>query len=385
MVTKVAFFGHDSTEPAIRKRVRGFRADGMEVLGFMMRRGPSAPEWPNIDLGLTHDARYLRRLLAVLAGAMRAGRHGALLRGCDAIYARNLDMLAVSFLSRALSGSRAPVIYECLDVHRLLTRDDMVGRTLRAIEGWLLKRCAALVVSSPAFLTEHFAPRYGYEKEVHLVENRLAQSQALPPRPQGKKDAAEGRLTVGWVGVLRCARTLDLLVGAARALGPRVAFRLHGKPALTEIPDFFTRISGIDNIAYRGPYRAPEDLASVYDGLDIVWAGDFMEAGFNSVWLLPNRLYEGGYFATPAFAPQGTQTAAWLTAHKAGFAVDEPLETTLTAFLAGLADNPEPLNARKASVCALPVSAFVQPRGELAAIIDAALGRQLPSSRARTS
>ena len=84
---------------------------------------------------------------------------------------------------------------------------------------------------------------------------------------------------------------------------------MHGMPALTEIPDFHHRIQGLTNVDYHGRYRAPEDLARIYAGLDLVWAGDFMEAGYNSVWLLPNRLYEGGYYAVPPIAPAGTQTA----------------------------------------------------------------------------
>ena len=76
------------------------------------------------------------------------------------------------------------------------------------------------------------------------------------------------------------------------------------------------------NMTFSGRYRSPEDLAGIYDNLDVVWAGDFMEAGYNSVWLLPNRIYEGGYYCTPSIAPSRTQTAAWLTQHDCCILVD---------------------------------------------------------------
>src|SRR6185503_20367573 len=97
---------------------------------------------------------------------------------------------------------------------------------------------------------------------------------------------------------------------------------------------------------------------------------DFMEAGYNSLWLLPNRLYEGGYQAVPAIAPAGTQTASWIASHGAGFTVDEDLAVNLPALVSELAADRSVVAARSNHLLNLPENVFVQPRGELAALIS---------------
>jgi succinoglycan biosynthesis protein ExoL len=373
-MTRIAFFGHDAADAAVRRRVQGFRDDGLDVVGFTMRRSDTlATEWDNVDLGRTFDGAYVQRVRSILRGARLAAAQREALASVDVIYARNLDMLATAFLAKRKARLKTPVIYESLDVHRLLTRKDPIGFLFRRLEGALLKRTRLLVVSSPAFLTNHFEKHYPGKYATTIIENRLAAGADYGPRPSGT-DAPSGALRVGWVGVLRCKRSLGLLLDAARALGPKVAIELHGIPALTEIPDFHARLEGHTNVRFHGRYRSPEDLAVIYAGLDIVWAGDFMEAGYNSVWLLPNRLYEGGYYAVPPIAPAGTQTAGWADAHGVGFALPEDLASTLPGLLAHLAADRSPIAARRARLLALPSDHFVAERGELACLIAKALG-----------
>lgn len=370
-MTRIAFFGHDAADAAVRRRVQGFRDDGLKVTGFMMRRHDSASaDWDNVDLGRTFDGAYVQRIKSIFAGAEKAAAERAKLAAADVIYARNLDMLATAFLARRKAKLRTPVIYEALDIHRLLTRKDLIGLAFRRMEGALLTRTKRLVVSSPAFLENHFQLRHKGRYRASLVENRLAAGADYGPRPAAIRPAPAGPLRVGWIGVLRCSRSLDLLTGAARALGQDVRIVLRGMPALTEIPDFYDRIQGIPNLEYTGPYKAPEDLSGVYSGLDLVWAGDFMEAGYNSVWLLPNRLYEGGYYGVPAIAPAGTETAKWVLGRGTGFTVDEDLAVNLPALIRELSKDRSAITTRRDRLLALPESVFVQPRGELAALIE---------------
>lgn len=374
-MTRIAFFGHDAADAAVRRRVQGFRDDGLEVTGFTMRRRDDVTvDWDNIDLGRTFDGAYTQRIRAIFRGARLAAAHHEKLARAEIIYARNLDMLATAFLARRYARLETPVIYEALDVHRILTREDPIGLAFRRMEGALLKRAKRLVVSSPGFLANYFEKRHPGRYTATLIENRLAAGADYGPRPTAPASVS-GPLRVGWVGVLRCRRSLGLLIDSARALGPRVAIHLHGVPALTEIPDFHDRIKDVPNLTFHGRYRSPEDLARIYSGLDVVWAGDFMEAGYNSVWLLPNRLYEGGYYAVPPLAPAGTQTAAWADARGVGFNLSEDLVSTLPRLLEELSIDRSPIAERRARLLALPDSTFVAERGELAALIRDALGQ----------
>lgn len=380
-MTRIAFFAHDAADAAVRRRVQGFRDDGLDVVGFTMRRrDDAAVDWRNVDLGRTFDGAYIQRIRSIFRGARIAADSRDLLASADIIYARNLDMLATAFLAKRHTGLKTPVIYEALDVHRLLTRKDPIGLAFRRIEGALLRRTRRLVVSSPAFLREHFERRHAGHYSPVLVENRLAAGADYGRRPTSGA-ARAGPLRLGWVGVLRCRRSLGLLLDTARQLGPQVEIHLHGIPALTEIPDFHERIAGVPNLTFHGRYRSPEDLAAIYANLDVVWAGDFMEAGYNSLWLLPNRIYEGGYYGVPAIAPAGTETAAWIAARHAGFTLDEPLAATLPTLIASLAADRTPIVEKRSRLLALPEATFVAQRGDLAALIAGALGQpDAPSS-----
>ncbi|MDP3737998.1 MAG: hypothetical protein Q8R02_11445 [Hyphomonadaceae bacterium] len=385
-MTRVAFFGHDAADAAVRRRVQGFRDDGLGVIGFMMRRRDEVQtDWENVDLGRTFDANYGQRVKSIFDGARLAAKEKARLASADVIYARNLDMLATAFLAKRYTKLKTPVIYESLDVHRLLTRKDLVGATFRWVEGALLSRTKRLVVSSPAFLENHFDVYHEGRFTPVLIENRLAAGADYGPRPALEiNEPPRGQpLRVGWVGVLRCWRSFGLLLDLARKLGKDVQIVMHGMPALTEIPDFHARIQGLPNVQFNGRYRAPEDLARIYGGLDVVWAGDFMEAGFNSEWLLPNRLYEGGYYAVPPIATAGTQTAKWIEERNVGFALEENLASTLPALIEHLAANRAVIEARRKHLLNLAPETFVSPRGEFSALISDTLRDGPPAGTAR--
>jgi succinoglycan biosynthesis protein ExoL len=373
-MTRIAFFGHDAADAAVRRRVQGFRDDGLDVTGFMMRRRDDvSTDWENVDLGRTYDANYAQRVKSIFSGAKRAAAEREKLAKADVIYARNLDMLATAFLAKREAGLKTPVIYESLDVHRLLTRKDLIGLAFRRLEGALLSRTRRLVVSSPGFLENHFEVHHKGHYRPSLIENRLAAGADYGPRPAREVPASGEALRIGWIGVLRCSRSLGLLIDLARKLGPKVRIVMHGMPALTEIPDFHQRIQGIPNVEFHGRYKSPEDLAGIYSNLDLIWAGDFMEARYNSVWLLPNRLYEGGYYGVPAIAPAGTQTAKWIMDRGVGFSVREDLGVNLPGLIEHLLEDRTDIALNRERLLDLPEANFVQPRGELAALIEDSL------------
>ena len=382
-MTKVAFFGHDAGDAAVRRRVQAMQDDGLSVTGFMMRRKDDvATDWDNVDLGKTRDGAFIQRVMRIFSGARVAARFRDKLAVVDVIYARNLDMLACAFLTKRHTKLNKPVIYESLDVHRLLTREDFIGKALRWVEKSLLRRTIGLVVSSPAFLTNHFEKYYPGLYTPFLIENRLAAGSDFGPRPAAQHGSArmdDERFVLGWVGNLRCERSFGLLCDLADQFPDKLEIRLHGQPARNEITVFEPKIDARPNMTFAGRYRSPEDLSAIYDGLDMVWAGDFMEAGYNSVWLLPNRIYEGGYFATPAIAPKDTETAAWIEQKACGFTISEPLSETLPNLIAAVVQDRSELESYRKRLLELPNEVFIQPKGFFSEV----LARALAGARSR--
>lgn len=375
MTIKIAFFGHDAADAAIRRRILSFVEDGLEVTGFMMRRGKAKPtEWTNIDLGQTHDGAFAQRASMVFKGADTAAADGReALQTADLFYARNLDMLASAFLTKRKLKLKTPVVYECLDVHRMMVGSGPVSRLLRFIERRLLKRCAGLVVSSPGFLKNYFEVHHKGLYQSYLVENRLVSGADYGPRPSLAPIPPDRPLRVGWYGILRCSRSLGLLAALADALGDQVEIHLHGKVATQEISDFEETVAKHPNMYFSGAYKSPEDLSRIYEDSDLVWAGDFMEAGYNSIWLLPNRIYEGGYYGTPAIAPKGTQTGDWIESGRCGFTLSEPIDDTLPELVQHLQDNRQEIEERREILLELTKETFIQPHGEMGTIIKRVL------------
>jgi succinoglycan biosynthesis protein ExoL len=311
---RIAVFGHDAGHANLVRRIDAFQSLGHSVHGLTMRRGPDTPRsFPNTDLGRTFDDRFAQRVAMIGLGTYRA-RCAARPDEFDLLWARNLDMLATALAFRG--KFKVPVVYETLDIHRSLSGENATARFLRQIEGRLLRHVSLIVVSAPAFVTEYYDRHHPDHPPVALVENTLPLGD-MPPRP-GPRTAPNEPFVLGWTGILRCRRSLDVLAEVAHRLEGRVLIRIHGRPALRSIPDFHERVAADPYLDYRGPYRSPEDLPSLYGEMDAVWCGVYYQSEGNAKWLLPNRVYEAGYFGLPALAPPGTQTAAFIAEHGLG-------------------------------------------------------------------
>jgi succinoglycan biosynthesis protein ExoL len=372
-VTSVLFFGHDAYDAAVQRRIKSLIAAGADVTGLTMRRGPpGAFDWTNIDLGETRHADYRQRLTALWRALPALQRETALTRGAEILWARNFDMLALALYARAQARSRAAVVYECLDVHPLMLRRDAVGWAFRVAEGAMLERSCLLVVSSPGFLREYFERHHAGRYRAQLMENRIPADLMRPLTARPPRDATD-RLRIGYTGFLRCRRSMRLLGHAAEAAGGRVEVMLRGYAAPTYLPDFDDLLAQSPGLTYGGRYAYPDDLPQMYASMDLVWAGDFSEAGANSDWLLPNRLYEGGAYGAVPVAPAASEAGRWIAARGAGFVLPEPLEETLPAFLTSVTH--AAIAGKRAAMAAQPADTFITPVGETADLLARLVAR----------
>lgn len=367
----VAYFAHDWDDAAIGRRATSILLDGGRVLGFAMsRRSKTKPDWVAVELGQTQDNAYFHRVLSIFTGVRTARKHRSTLAATDIIVARNLDMLAIAVLTRWMCRVETPIVYECLDIHRLLAKSNSTGWAFRKLELFLLKKTAALWVSSPGFLRNHFERYHGGHYKAEIIENRMSEDGGIAPRPDLEDlKPTSGPLRLGWFGNLRCSRSLELLEGLATQFEDDLTIYLRGYPALGEIPDFQERVDRNDRIIYEGKYNAPDDLSTIYGQVDLVWSGDFMDAGMNSDWLLPNRIYEGGWFGCPPIVPSSSETGRLVAAKATGFTLEEPLETTLPDLIERLILDRAPIAIARKNLLELPEEEFVQPKGTMSQLL----------------
>jgi hypothetical protein len=325
---KIAYFVHDVTDAAVGRRVRMLRTAGAEVsvLGFRRSDAPvDELEGASVfDLGRTHDARMGERALKVAAWTRHAGRLGGQVQDAQVFLARNLETLAIAAAARRLAKSPPALVYECLDVHRLMMARTPLGRLLRLTERRLLAECGLLITSSPAFVTGYFDPMQGLDRlgvPSLLVENKLYDPS--PPRAFAARQPGPP-WRIGWFGVLRCSRSLNVLTALAARRPDLVEVTIRGRPTSAVFEDFEAALEGVPALKFGGPYR-PDEIAGLYRDCHFCWSIDWYDEALNSAMQIPNRVYEAGAGGCPPIALAGVETGRWLARHGLGVRFEDPL------------------------------------------------------------
>ncbi|MES2497060.1 MAG: hypothetical protein V4618_13175 [Pseudomonadota bacterium] len=370
---KVAYFVHDLHDAAVARRITMMQAGGIEpvVLGFRRSSLPPAHIGgaPAVDLGRTADARLGQRAAAVFRNWLFPGRIEKAVEGCSVYMARNLESL---ILAARIARGRPDVrlVYECLDIHRTLLGTRRIDRLIQKIELSHLERVKLIVTSSPAFLANYFTLRLTPPKPALLIENKMLRLTGTTTRPDLQRQAGPP-WTIGWFGMLRCRRSLDLLGNLVKLSAGKVKVLIAGKPALTEMPDFERMVGDIDGMEYLGPYR-PEDLPDLYRRTHFTWAIDYFEERLNSSWLLPNRLYEGSFHGSVPIALDHVETGAWLQKRDAGILVRDPVVDLASLF--GELDDAS-YEAERARLDHIPLDDLVTRREDCDALATALRGQ----------
>jgi succinoglycan biosynthesis protein ExoL len=384
-IARIAYFGHNRRDPASVRRIQSFLDAGVEVVTFTFRRDQEpkypGPPWANVDLGHVEHARLLGRIAVYLHAIATVIRRRRALLDSDVVYARNLDIFAFAAFAFALAAPTASrnhsFVYECLDVHEALTKNTRVSALLRWIERRILNRACLLVVSSPGFLRHYFGPVQDYRGARCWVENKLYfRAGCVPPprEPRGssaRPDSAAGgaALTIGWIGIIRCKRTLDVLKALALARPRDVRVRIVGRISYFLIEDFDEQVAAAANIDFAGAYDWPDGLESAYRGVDIVFAQELSWKGMNSDWLIPNRIYEASYFGVPSLSVGDTETSRIVRERGLGYTLPDDSTQTLIDFVDHL-DRAE-LRAIRKRLLDMPPAAFVSNDGDTAELLDA--------------
>jgi len=153
----------------------------------------------------------------------------------------------------------------------------------------------------------------------------------------------------------------------------KIIVELRGRPARSAIPDFDALIASARYVTYHGAYDRQRDLADMYQSVHFTWAIDFYEAGQNSAWLLPNRLYEGGSFGAVPLAIAEVETGRWLQRQNAGIVLDGPLGPALLAYFSAL--SPPSYASAQAALQAVPRECWVDSGADAKRLIGAMIAR----------
>jgi succinoglycan biosynthesis protein ExoL len=87
------------------------------------------------------------------------------------------------------------------------------------------------------------------------------------------------------------------------------------------------------------------------------WVADFYEAGQNSDWLLPNRLYRAALYRAVPIAAANVETGRWLQSRGSGIVLEEPVGASLVEVLRSM--SPGGFAHAKSSLDGIPRSDLV--------------------------
>ena len=374
---KIVYFVHDVHDAAVERRVRRFNASGAStiVLGVRRRDQPMTQLLGAqvIDLGKTEDGKMAQRVSAVFASLLRPGAILEAAKGADVIIGRNVEAFALAARARA-AAPQARLVYECLDIHRLLLGSSLPAKAVQAVQARLLKNADLVLTSSPAFEREYFRQRVPRLPPVYLIENKVLalDASAVPPSDRGTVAHPDGPpWTIGWFGMLRCKRTFDVLADLVRHSDGRIKVVIAGRPSPAEFTDFAAMVAKVPGFTFLGPYVAA-DLPQLYAQCHFAWAIDFFEEGLNSSWLLPNRIYEAMAYGAVPIALRSVEVGRWLGERSAGLVLPDAGASLRQAFQT--LDH-QRLRQLQAGVASVPWSDLIATRTDCDALLAAVMGQ----------
>ena len=378
---KILVLAQDLADAAIHRRVAMLCAGGAQVTTAGFRRVPQSIEsvagCTAIDFGQTLNAKLLKRIISVAQKLINIRRYRSLFTEADVIIARNLDMLLIGTYGCRRRKPPPVLVYECLDIHRLMLNRGPVGWILRWIERQLSLRAAAILTSSPAFVRHYFRPTARLKIPIRLIENKvLGITERVAPDEVASSRKPGPPWMIGWFGMIRCTRSLRLLIELTQQSEGAIQVVIRGKPLEHLFGDFERAIGEAPGIHFLGPYRNPQDLQSIYRQVHFNWAIDMFEQGLNSSWLLPNRLYEGGLYGAVPIALLSVETGRLLQKLALGVLLTDPIATSLRAFFAAL--TPEKYHDLETAISSVPRATWLCSRSESESLVNwlGSLGRR---------
>jgi succinoglycan biosynthesis protein ExoL len=258
-------------------------------------------------LGEITHVSYLKRFVIIVKSLNKIKDA---IKKTDVIYTFGLDMLFLGWISKQLSFRKnVKLVYEVGDIREILIGKAPINYLARFFEKILLKYVSILVITSKAFYTEYFKKIQNVKSlEYHVIENKLDTDKMATTYLQELVGNDNKEIAIGYFGVLRCMRTLEILKMLAEKGKGKFKIYLRGLPGIKTQKEYDQLVS-TEGVVNEGPYVVPDDLPAMYNSVDMVWACypyQGKEVG-NWCWAKTIRFYESCYFKKPVFVQTGTE------------------------------------------------------------------------------
>ncbi len=320
-----------------QKRVLIFKNNVEKLTLVSYHRNKSIKYENHHDLGKIPQNKYLYRFLKIIFDIRQLSKILSNNPEINVVYVWNFDAALLFLLTKLFSKQKYRVIYDVIDIKPILLSKSIMGKILRKLEQYILDSTDYLCVTSEDFIINYFDKYYIYERNIHIVENKVfpeIDNTLINNDLYKKPDNTTWR--IGFVGLFRCNTSLKLLLDLAKCLPEKVEIILAGRPE-EHVIDTFNKLVNMENTVDMGEYAYPNGLPDIYSKIDIVWSADFSDLSVNSKWLLPNRIYEAGIFSVPHLCfSDNIAISKYIKSLKIGWILEDADIETLLQFFSSL-------------------------------------------------
>jgi succinoglycan biosynthesis protein ExoL len=298
-----------------RKLVRALRRRGYDTKAIGFSRDDYYRTDPSRDavtiVGAVAHESYLTRLPVYLHSL---GRVRQALVGANIVIAFSSELVLLARAATAATRSSPHMIREFCDVPRAVDGAGWRPAVARAIDRWGLRHVDAVVVTAEEFIDGYLRPRMRYSGPVAVLSNKP--DLTCHSWAEWKGPTNGGRLEILYPGVIRCRRSIEVLRAVVEA-DDQVSVSVRGHN-LTGMP-----VGEAENLRFKGPYRSPEDLATVYGRCHVVYSGyPYAPDRSNYSLARTNRFYEAVTFSKPQIAHAGTADARVVAERELGIVIE---------------------------------------------------------------
>lgn len=321
MNKNIIFLLSHTPNPRIMKRARFLKAENKQIGLIYARRTQ------NINFifdELVFDSRYeikydnknlFRRLNSLIIFAHKTLKYLKKEKPYI-IHLTNLDMLLCAVLYKKISDRSVKLIYEIADIPDAIIQDrnTFKSRLIQKVESKLCKNIESLILTAEDYWNVYYS-LFVDEKKYHFIPNK--------PEKQYFKDFENkkfenDKIIVGYVGYVRYKKELKVLMDIVNSQD-KLHFIVAGDGL--EVAELKTYAVGKKRIQFLGPYSYSQDIANLYQQIDIVYSA-YDNENINCQLAIPNRLYEAIVCQKPIIVSKGTCLSHYVEANGIGVAIN---------------------------------------------------------------
>lgn len=315
----IIFILSSISQPRCHKRINGFIEAGYPVKIFGFDRGvyninAKIANHPINILGYAEQGgNYIKRLFISIKLLKKIFKEHN--NNYAIYYVFGFD---IALICRFLS--KKPYIYEISDLIYTYFNNRLLEYLIKNLDKFLIKSSLLTIVITRGFIDYLFPGKCEWPNNIIVQPNKVNFALKNINIVIRHSTTNKQGISFGFAGLIRYENTILRFAQVIGERFPEHSFFFFGDS--TNIDKVKKLADKYENVFYKGVFKNPEDLPSVYSNIDIVVA-TYRTDTVNERVAEPNKFYEALFFSKPVIVSKGTYLEQLtLNKYECGFAID---------------------------------------------------------------